>query len=500
MTAGGARGEFEVARSWGGRIGLVAAPLAFLLVLALPAPAGLAPAAWRTAACAAAMAILWITQAIPLPATGLLPLALFPLLGVGSIGETAAPYSNPVIYLFLGGFLLAAAMERWGLHHRLALTIIRALGTAPRRLVAGFLASAAFLSMWISNTAATLLLLPIGVSVLELGDRAHGDRVTTGDAGGRADGAGDLAPAIVAAIAFGAGIGGASTLIGTPPNALTAAFLLESYGIQVGFARWMAIGVPLALVALPLTYLALVRLAFRVEGRPLPGGRALIEREIAALGRTGRGEWIVAVAFLLAAAGWITRPLLERWVPGLSDAGIAMLAALGLFLAPVSLRRREFALDWATAQRIPWGVIVLFGGGLSLADAIDRTGLATWLATGFGGFASWPFWALLGLVVLVAILFSELASNTATAAAFLPVVGALALSTGQDPIPLVIAAGLAASGGYMLPVATPPNAIVFGTGRISVPQLARGGFFLDLLFLILVPAVAMLLVPLVFGR
>jgi sodium-dependent dicarboxylate transporter 2/3/5 len=302
------------------------------------------------------------------------------------------------------------------------------------------------------------------------------------------------------AIAFGAGIGGVATLIGTPPNALTAAFLLESYGIQVGFARWLAIGVPLALVALPVTYAVLVRLAFRVEGAELPGGRALIEREIASLGRPGRGEWFVGVAFLLAAAGWITRPILESWIPGVSDAGIAMLAALGLFLAPVSLRKREFALDWSTAQRIPWGVIVLFGGGLSLADAIERTGLAPWLAAGFGSLASWPFWLLLGLVVLVVVVFSELASNTATAAAFLPVVGALALSTGQDPVPLVIGAGLAASGGYMLPVATPPNAIAYGTGRISVPQLARAGAFLDLLFLILVPAVAILLVPLVFGR
>ena len=491
--------EFDVARSWRGRIGLVAAPLAFLLMLALPAPAGLGPSAWRAAACAAAMAILWITEAIPIPATGLLPLALFPLLGVGTIGETAAPYSNPIIFLFLGGFLLAAAMERWGLHRRLALTIIRAVGTAPRRLVAGFLASAAFLSMWISNTAATLLLLPIGVSVLELGDRAR-EREPVDREGVGAVGAGDLAPALVAAIAFGAGIGGVATLIGTPPNALTAAFLLESYGIQVGFARWLAIGVPLALLALPVTYAVLVRLAFRVQGDELPGERALIEREIASLGRPGRGEWFVAAAFLLAAAGWITRPILEHWIPGVSDAGIAMLAALGLFLAPVSLSKREFALDWSTAQRIPWGVIVLFGGGLSLADAIERTGLATWLAAGFGGFGSWPLWALLGVVALVVVLFSELASNTATAAAFLPVVGALALSSGQDPMPLVIGAGLAASGGYMLPVATPPNAIVYGSGRISVPQLARAGAFLDLLFLILVPAVALFLVPLVFGR
>lgn len=468
----------------------MAAPLAFVVLLALPPPPGLDVTGWRTAACGAAMAILWITEAIPIPATGLLPLALFPLLGVGSIEETAVAYSNPIIFLFLGGFLMAAAMERWGLHRRLALTIIGAVGTAPRRLVAGFLGSAAFLSMWISNTAATLLLLPIGISVLELGDRG-------GDEEG---GVGALAPALLAAIAFGAGIGGIATLIGTPPNALTAGFLLETYGIRIGFARWMAVGVPIALIALPLTYMVLVRIAFRVGGGEIPGGRALIEREIASLGPVGRGERIVAAAFLLAAVGWTTRPILERWIPGLSDAGIAMLAALVLFLAPVSWRRREFALDWSTAQRIPWGVIVLFGGGLSLADAIDRTGLASWLAGAFGGFGAWPVVGIVALVTLVVILFSELASNTATAAAFLPVVGALALSTGLDPLPLAIGAGLAASGGYMLPVATPPNAIVYGTGRITVPELARAGALLDLLFLLLVPAAAVLLVPLVFGR
>jgi sodium-dependent dicarboxylate transporter 2/3/5 len=438
------------------------------------------------------MAILWITEAIPIPATGLLPLALFPLLGIGSMEATGAPYANPIIFLFLGGFLLAASMERWGLHRRLALTIIRRAGTAPRRLVAGFLASAALLSMWISNTAATLLLLPIGLSVLHLGDSAREDPTGAPDSG-------DLAPALVLAIAFGAGIGGVATLIGTPPNALTAAFLLETYGIRIGFARWMAIGVPLALVALPLTYVVLVRVAFRVEGGEIPGGRALIEREIAALGRMSRGEAIVAATFLLAACGWIARPMLEGWIPGLSDAGIAMLAALALFLAPVSWRPREFALDWSTAQRIPWGVIVLFGGGLSLADAIERTGLGSWLAGGFESLGAWPHAAIVVLVALVVNLFSELASNTAPPATMLPVVGALALATGLDPLPLVIGAGLAASGGYMLPVATPPNAIAYGTGRVTVPQLARAGALLDLAFLVLVSVVATFLVPLVLG-
>ena len=484
----GVSGEFQRARSWRGRIGLFAAPLAFGLVFAMPAPAGLDAAAWRTAACAAAMAVLWITEAIPIPATGLLPLALFPLIGVGSIEETAAPYANPIVFLFLGGFMMAAAMERWGLHRRLALTIIRAVGTSPRRLVAGFMASATFLSMWTSNTATTILLLPMGLSALELAE--HADEGT---------GPGDLGPALVAGIAFGSGIGGVATLIGTPPNALTAAFLLDTYGMRIGFASWMAIGVPIALVALPITYTILVRVAFRVEGGEIPGGRALIEHEIGALGPVGRGEWIVGGVFLFAAAGWILRPLLEGRIPGLGDAGIAMLAVLILFLAPVDWERGEFALDWSSAQRIPWGVIVLFGGGLTLADAIQRTGLSAWLAAAFGDLGTWTPVAVVVLVVAIVVGFSELASNTATAAAFLPVVGALALSTGSDPIPLALAAGLAASGGYMLPVATAPNAIAYGTGRITIPQLARAGAFLDLVFLVLVPVAVIFLVPLVFG-
>jgi sodium-dependent dicarboxylate transporter 2/3/5 len=481
-------GTFEISATARGRLGLVLGPPIFLLLLALPPPAGLDPVGWRVAACGTLMAILWITEAIPIPATGLLPLALFPLLGVGSIEAVAAPYANPILFLFLGGFLLAAAMERWGLHERVALAIIARVGTAPRRLVAGFMASAALLSMWISNTAATLLLLPIGASILQLDDRARGG----------AERQGNLAPALLAGLAFGAGIGGIATLIGTPPNALTAAFLQETHGIRIGFARWMAIGVPLALVALPLTYGILVRVVFRVEGEEVPGGRALIEREIEALGPPSRGETIVAVVFLLAALGWATRPLLQRWLPGLGDAGIAMLASLALFLLPAS-GRREPILDWESAQRVPWGVLILFGGGLSLADAIDRSGLADWLASAFVGLGSWPTAALVLVIVATVILFSELASNTATAAAFLPVVGALAISFGLAPLPLVIGAGLAASGGYMLPVATPPNAIVYGTGRITVPQLARAGALLDLLFLALVPLAALLLVPLVFG-
>jgi len=473
---------------WRKRIGLVAGPTLFALVLLLPPPVDLAESGWRTAAVAVWMAAWWIGEPIPLPATSLLPLVLFPLLGTGSIEESATPYADPLVFLFLGGFLIALAMERWGLHRRLALRIIHAVGTSPRRIVAGFMASAAFISMWVSNTATTLLLLPIGLSVVALAD--SGEERERDPA---------FAPSLLIGIAFAASLGGLGTLIGTPPNALTAAFLEETYDVQIGFARWLLVGLPFLVIALPLAYLVLTRWALRVRLEVLPGGGALIESELERLGPVSRGERSVAAVFLLAAVLWTTSPLIEDHLPGLSDAGIAIGAGLLLFVLPVDLRRGLFVLEWRWAERLPWGVLLLFGGGLSLASAIDRSGLAGWMAERFAGSAGWPILLLLAAITVVVILFSELASNTATAAAFLPVVGALAISAGIDPVLLVVPAGLAASGGFMLPVATPPNAIVYGTGRIDVPQLARAGALLDLLFVILVPVIGALLVPRILG-
>jgi sodium-dependent dicarboxylate transporter 2/3/5 len=473
---------------WRKRVGLFAGPALFALVLLVPAPAGLAESGWRTAAVALWMAVWWIGEAIPLPATSLLPLLLFPLLGTGSIEESATPYADPLVFLFLGGFLIALAMERWGLHRRVALRIIRAVGTRPRRIVAGFMASSAFISMWVSNTATTLLLLPIGLSVMALADSAPDPERDPA-----------FAPALLIGIAFAASLGGLGTLIGTPPNALTAAFLEETYGVEIGFAKWLLVGLPFLVLALPFACLVLTRWVLPIRLETLPGGRALIEGELERLGPVTRGERSVAAVFLLAAVLWTTRPLFEGRVPGLSDAGIAVGAGLLLFVLPVDLRRGEFVLEWRSAERLPWGVLLLFGGGLSLASAIDRSGLAGWMAGRFAGLTDWPILLLLAAITVAVILFSELASNTATAAAFLPVVAALAVSAGIDPVLLVVPAGLAASGGFMLPVATPPNAIVYGTGRVTVPQLARAGVLLDLLFVILVPIVGALLVPRILG-
>jgi sodium-dependent dicarboxylate transporter 2/3/5 len=477
---------------WRRRIGMAAGPLLFAILLAIPAPDGLTQEAWRTAAVGLLMAVWWLTEAIPIPATALLPLALFPILGARPIDDAAASYANPLLFLFLGGFLLALAVERWGLHRRVALSVIARVGTQPGRLVAGFMLSAALISMWVSNTATTLMLLPIGISVIEWIAPEGG----AGDAES-ARGTRSFATALMLGIAYAASIGGLGTLIGTPPNAQVAAFLSETYDIEVGFVEWMAVGVPIIVVALPIAYLSLVRL-HRLEGGPsIPPGR--IEAEVAALGRMSPAEKRVAAVFALTALAWVTRPLTDDFVPGLSDAGIAITGALLLFLVPSGEGRGRFVLDWGTARHVPWGVLILFGGGLSLADAIETTGLAEWLGASMGGVGAWPWIAILVTIAVVVILFSELASNTATAAAFLPIVGALAIQLGRDPLFLAIPTGLAASGGFMLPIATAPNAIAYGSGAITMGQMARAGILLDVAFVILVTAAAYLLVPLVFG-
>ncbi len=464
------------------RVGLLLGPLLFAAMLLAPVPDGLSAAGWRAAAVGALMAAWWVTEAVPIAATALLPLPLFPLLGVAKIEAAAAPYANPLIFLFMGGFLLALAMQRWSLHRRIALNVVGRVGTSPARLVGGFMAATALISMWVSNTATAVMMLPIGISVTELvlpreGEAGEEERA--------------FAAALMLGIAYAASIGGFATLIGTPPNALLAGFVRETYGYEVGFGQWMLVGVPLMLLVLPLTWLLLVRGVFRIRAREIPGGRELIDREIAKLGPMSRPEWMVLVVFGAAAVLWVVHPFL-RWVPEgvLSDAGIGMGAALLLFVLPSGRGRGGFVLDGGVFARLPWEVLLLFGGGLSLADALTQTGVAKWIGAGLQGVAALPLPVVVAVVCAVIVLLSEVASNTAVAAALLPVVGSLALGIGENPLLLVIPAALAASCGFMLPVATPPNAIAYGTGHVSVPQMARAGAWLDVLCVAAILAVA----------
>ena len=469
-------------------VGLVLGAAAFGLLLLLPAPAGLSAAAWRTAAVGVLMATWWVTEAIPIPATALLPLALFPVLGIGTIGEAATPFANPLIYLFLGGFLLAQAMQGVGLPRRIALDTVRLFGTRPASVIAGIMAASAFLSMWVSNTATALMMLPIGLSLIELlpGDREDPDRRRFGTA-------------LMLGIAYACSIGGMGTLIGTPPNAFLAGFMLETYGVSIGFAQWMLLGVPLVLVGLPLTWFILTRIVFPVPFAEIPGGQLLLDERRAGLGPLRPAEKRVAIVFALTALAWMTRPLLQDWIPGLSDAGIAIGAAIVLFLLPAGETDGRRLLSWRQAEATPWGVLVLFGGGLSLAAAIGSTGLGDWLGGQMESISHWPLLLLVATVVAFIILLTELTSNTATAATFLPVLGALALVIGQDPLVLAVPAALAASGAFMLPVATPPNAIVYGSGAIQITDMVRAGVWINLLFTVLITAAARLLLPLVFG-
>lgn len=483
MTADGDNGASGRARV----AGLAGGLALFAALLLAPAPAGLDPAGWRTAAIAALMAVWWITEAIPIPATALLPLVLFPVLGVAPIDAAAAPYANPIIFLFLGGFLLAIGMQRWNLHRRIALTVIRLVGTGPRRIVLGFLLATAFLSMWVSNTATAMMMLPIGLSVTALLDEAGDPRARR-----------NFGIGLALAIAYGANVGGLGTLIGTPPNALLAGFFSQAYGIEIGFAQWMLFGVPLVLIGLPLVYAALLWL-YPIGGLRLAGGSDLIRDELRALGAPRGPEIAVAAVFAAVAACWIASPLLAERVPGLSDAGIAMAGALALFLIPADLKRRVFVLDWRSAEELPWGVLILFGGGLSLAESIRATGLADYIGELLGGLGGMPILLVVLAVVLTILLLTEMTSNTATAAAFLPVVASLAVGLGENPLLLAVPAVLAASCAFMLPVGTPPNAIVFGSGLVTLPQMARAGIALNLVFVALITALAYVLLPLVFG-
>jgi solute carrier family 13 (sodium-dependent dicarboxylate transporter), member 2/3/5 len=453
------------------RAGLALGPVLALAAYALipdSGPHGLEPAGRITAAIGVLMATWWISEALPLPVTALLPLALFPLFDVASIAQAARPYATDVIFLFMCGFMLGLAMERWGLHKRLALSIILIVGTGAQRLVAGFMIATAFLSMWISNTATTIILLPVAVTVVAQVLDSDTDPAL----------ARRFATCLMLAIAYSASIGGAGTLIGSPPNLVVASYAKQELGCEIGVLDWMRFGMPALLLMLPLAGLYLTRVALPFRGLELRGGRAPIRAALQALGPVSRGEALVALIFLLTAMSWMLRPQLAAWldVPGLSDTGIAVLAALLLF----TLRANGRAiLDWPTAVRLPWGVLLLFGGGLSLAAAISTHGVDRFIAGGLSGMGGLPPLLLLAVVAMLVVFATELTSNTAVATAFTPVLAAIAVGLGAPPVLMLVAIGLGANYAFMMPVATPPNAIVFGSGHVSIAQMARSGFALN---------------------
>ncbi|MDO3650307.1 SLC13 family permease [Nocardia mangyaensis] len=484
-------------RSWVGLgLGVLFAALVYWVL-----PDSLDTPARSTAAVATLMAIWWMTEAIPLPVTALVPLVAFPVLNVAPIGTrtldpddegvttghllgAAAPYADKIIFLFLGGFLLAAAMVRWGLHRRIALRTITMVGTQPVRLIAGFMLATAFISMWVSNTATAVMMLPIGVSVVML---------TTRLGGGEGDP--NFATALMLGIAYAASIGSLGTIIGTPPNGLLVSNLAEE-GITISFGQWMMFGVPIAAVFLVLAWFALTRVVFPPRLREIPGGRAAIEAQYRELGPMSRGEVTVAVVFVTTALAWILVPTLfgpdgvdalRSAIPLLTRVGdevIAMTMAIALFIIPVGNGKR--VMDWETAKGIPWGILLLFGGGLALANQIRVTGLGAWIGDGVAELGSVPAVLLVAAVAGLVLLLTELTSNTATTATFLPIIIGVAGGIGVDPMLLAVPVALAATSAFMLPVATPPNAVVFGSGHVRIGQMIRAGAVLNVIGMILI--------------
>ena len=410
------------------------------------------------------MAFLWISEAIPFAVTALLPVVLFPFAGICNVTVAAAPYANPVIFLFLGGILIANGLQRSCLHKRIALKIICLAGTRQSALIAGFLVASAFLSMWVSNTAVALMMLPIAISVIVL-FRAQNDT--------------SFAPALVLTVAYGSSIGGMSTLVGTAPNAILSGFMLENYGVTISFLGWMLLALPPVLILLGLAWLVLTKLAFRVKGNAVEDAGDLLRVETGSLGPMNVGELGVMVVFFATAGLWLARGFLQSWVPWLTDATISMAGGIALFFLPLDRTWSSSILDQETLKKIPFDVLLLIGGGLSLAAAIHTNGLAAWIGSFAHQAASLPAPAVVCSILFIIICLAELTSNTATTSAFLPVGAALAAGLNLPPLPLLAGIALASSCGFMLPVSTPPNAIVFSSGYVSMSQMIRSGILLN---------------------
>jgi len=438
------------------------------------------------------MGMWWMTEAIPIAATALIPLCAFPLFGIASASAAAAPYGHPLIFLFMGGFLVALAMERWGLHRRLAFRALRLAGARPPALIGAFMLTSAALSMWVSNTATAIMMLPVAMSLRD----EDGDDDS-------------FMVCLLLGIAYACSIGGIATPIGTPPNVFLMSFLDTQMDRQISFARWMMFAVPLVVVFLPVAWLLLTRVLFRLGDEPI-GGAARLERVHADMGRLGTGEKSAAAVFSGAALAWVLRPLLVgveiggvQPFAGLTDSTVAVSAALALFLLPGNRddpnAKPPRALDWETAVRLPWGILILFGAGLSLAAAIAANGVDQFLAHQMAGLGGLPGPLVVAAVGATVVLATELASNTAITATFVPLLAAVAPALGIDPMLLILPATIAASLAFMLPVATPPNAVVFGSGLVEVGDMRRAGVWMNVASIVLLPVLTYLLIAPVIG-
>ena len=465
--------------------------IVFVLMLFIPAPEGLSEDAWKVAAIVVLMAIWWASEAIPVPVTALLPLALFPLFQITSFKSAALPYANPNIYLFLGGFMLAIAIERSGLHKRMALKMILAAGSSGMKLIGGFMLVAALISMFVMNTSTTLMLLPIGLAVCSV--------VATTIPGLNDQDKKFFDTALMLGIAYAATIGGMSTLVGTAPNIVFSAFMFETYGVEISMIDWMKLGVPLAAVMLVSAWIILTKYVFPISFITSNDTKEHLHKMLDDLGPLSKDELKISVIFGLTALAWIFRKGLDNFelLLGLTDAGIAIISAILLFMIP-SANKKGDLLTWDSSNKLPWGLLILFGGGLSIAAQINSSGLGVWIGEGLSILGTVPPIMLIFFVAALIIFLSEITSNVATTSTFLPVFGAVAIGLGILPVSLTVPVCLAASCAFMLPVATPPNAIVYGSGKFTIATMMKAGFLLNIIGIFVVTLFAYFIAPQVF--
>ena len=478
------------------KIGLVLGPLLFMAIKLFVSPAGMSPEAVSVLATIAWIATWWVTEAMPIPVTSLLPLLLLPLLGVMETGAVASNYGDTLIFLFAGSFMIALSMEKWNLHRRVALSIIGAVGTNPATIIFGFMIATAFLSMFISNTATTLMMVPISLAVTKhVADALKDDPTVDTTPGNFAFGT-----AIMLGTAYAATIGGFGSIVGAPANIILAGTVKTMYGVDISFARWLLFGVPLVAILIPLVWLYLVKVAFPMKVKNIPGGREIVKKDLDSLGKMSYEEKIVLAVFTLTGVAWITRGfVLNKFIPGLDDTLIALFAGILLFMIPAKNRDGNI-MDWATAQKLPWGILWLFGGGLALAAGIMESGLDKWIGEQLTSFGNLPLIVTIALMITMILILTEFTSNTATATMVYPIVAVAAATLGTDPIILMVAANMGATFAYMFPVAAPPNAIVFGTGYVKMSKMASTGIWLNLFSLVFTLIVVTYFVPLVFGN
>ena len=475
------------------KIGLYLGPLLFILTRFFLEAEGLSNQANAVLASTLWIAIWWITEAIPIAATSLLPIILFPLSGALPLADTTSSFGHRFVFLYLGGFILALAIQKWNLHKRIALNIIKVVGTNVQKIILGFMVATAFLSMWISNTATAVMMLPIGIAIIkqmkDLKNTSEDENLIFGKA-------------LMLSIAYSASIGGIATLIGTPPNLVFAGIIQETYNIEISFLKWFQFGLPISILLLAISWVYLTKVAFKFKQNEFNKGKEEINRQLEELGSISYEEKIVLSVFVLTGLAWILRTyLLNKFIPNLDDSIIALISGISLFLFQANNQegKKEKIMNWEDAVKLPWGILLLFGGGLAIAQGFQSSGLANWIAENLTQLNGFSLFIIL-LVLITAVNFlTEITSNLATTAMLLPILAPTAVILGVHPYILMVGATLAASCAFMLPVATPPNAVVFGSNYLKISDMVRVGILMNIISIIIIFMMVYFILPILWN-